>query len=196
MVVEKLCIDCREVLPADSFYRHGLKKDGLGTYCRECHKARDKKMREHRKRDAKERRDRNPELRCPTCGKTKPNSEFNLHTGSATGFASTCKGCRRLTLVRQKYGVSAEVYEEMMRRQHGLCAICGQQDRGFYRGTRKRLAVDHDHTTGFVRGLLCQDCNIMLGHGKHDTNVFLSAVEYVKRARALMLKSDIPLSWM
>lgn len=59
----------------------------------------------------------------------------------------------------KKFGITEEEYEALLKRQNGVCAICkGPPDTRW-----KRLAVDHDHVTREVRGLLCMVCNTMLG---------------------------------
>jgi Recombination endonuclease VII len=62
---------------------------------------------------------------------------------------------RRYGHLRWKFGLSREQFEEMMARQHGRCAICGDP--------LPSPRVDHDHKTGRVRGLLCDGCNRGLG---------------------------------
>ena len=77
------------------------------------------------------------------------------------------------------YGISLEAYEHMLASQSGLCAICkGPPMSG------KTLHVDHDHETDVVRGLLCQRCNLAIGHFQDDTSVLLAAVNYLNRAGA------------
>ena len=56
------------------------------------------------------------------------------------------------------YGISPETYYEMLQKQGNECAICKAKS------TRRAMAIDHDHTTGKVRGLLCDGCNMSLGH--------------------------------
>jgi hypothetical protein len=58
---------------------------------------------------------------------------------------------------RRHYGISLEYYNSMLAEQGGRCAICGSQ------AGKRRLSVDHDHTTNEIRGLLCTDCNFGLG---------------------------------
>ena len=72
------------------------------------------------------------------------------------------------------YGMEAEDYEEMFRRQGGVCAICGEPPTG------KDLAVDHCHTSGDVRGLLCTRCNIGLGYFKDDEERLKKAIAYLR----------------
>lgn len=78
-----------------------------------------------------------------------------------------------------KFGLTPGQYAKMLEAQDGLCAICRQPP-----GTH-RLAVDHDHSTGQIRGLLCAPCNVALG-GFHDDPARLrSAIAYLERSRDL-----------
>jgi hypothetical protein len=62
--------------------------------------------------------------------------------------------------------------------QKGCCAICGVHQNE--RSDGKDLAVDHDHETGEVRGLLCTNCNTGIGQLQEDPEVLLKAIEYLK----------------
>ena len=74
---------------------------------------------------------------------------------------------------KSRYGITLEDYNNMYEAQSGLCAIC------FKSSGTKRLSVDHNHTTGAVRGLLCHRCNTSLGLLNDDVNVLLSAIKYL-----------------
>lgn len=74
------------------------------------------------------------------------------------------------------YGITPERYAEMLHAQKGVCAVCDKPPRG-----DKSLAVDHCHTTGKVRGLLCIGCNVSLGHLGDDPDLIQALAEYVKR---------------
>lgn len=83
------------------------------------------------------------------------------------------------------YGLTAEEFHRLLQAQDGNCAICGLPPRGRANGRARperepRLHVDHDHTTGRVRGLLCGNCNTMIGLAGEDPKVLLKAVEYLK----------------
>lgn len=78
-------------------------------------------------------------------------------------------------VLRKKFGLSLEDYDAMMTKQDNRCAICGSYQ------TYKKLAVDHDHKTGKVRGLLCNDCNIGIGYLKDNEQTLENAIEYLKR---------------
>lgn len=82
--------------------------------------------------------------------------------------------------VTKTYGITAEEYDAIYRAQGGKCYICQRAT-----GARRRLAVDHDHGTGYVRGLLCKTCNYrVLGHLRDDTEAFQRAIEYINNPPA------------
>ncbi len=64
----------------------------------------------------------------------------------------------RKKVLKRKYGITINDYEQMLKQQNGVCKICKGLD-----PSGRRLAVDHCHTTGVVRGLLCPSCNTALG---------------------------------
>lgn len=72
------------------------------------------------------------------------------------------------------HGTPQEHYDKMLSDQGGACAICG---RGPTPG--RWLCVDHDHETGIVRGLLCVNCNTMLGQAHDDTLLLDRAIGYL-----------------
>lgn len=71
---------------------------------------------------------------------------------------------QRIAKQRERlYGISLTEYERRLEEQNGCCAICGKPETRVLFGRVCRLAVDHDHETGQVRGLLCSRCNCFLG---------------------------------
>ncbi len=64
----------------------------------------------------------------------------------------------RKKALKRKYNLTVEGYEQMLQHQNGVCKICKGLD-----PSGRRLAVDHCHTTGEIRGLLCPSCNTALG---------------------------------
>src|SRR5437660_11818004 len=73
-----------------------------------------------------------------------------------------------------QYGLTEEQYIAMYDQQCGLCAICGGSE------TNKRLAIDHDHTTGQVRALLCNKCNLTLGIVDDNAEKLRAMADYVE----------------
>jgi hypothetical protein len=76
---------------------------------------------------------------------------------------------------KKQYGISPEEYLAMLVKQGGVCFICGTDNWG------KRMAtIDHDHSTGVIRGLLCFRCNVALGLVDDDINVLSKMIDYLK----------------
>lgn len=91
---------------------------------------------------------------------------------------------QRRSNLKRHYGISIEEYESIAISQDGRCAICRcPPKRVKRRAVAYRLCVDHDHATGRVRGLLCNDCNRALGLLGDDPHVLLRAVGYLWRHR-------------
>jgi len=81
-----------------------------------------------------------------------------------------------------RYGLTEHDVQTMFEQQHGLCACCGNPEISIVRktGKIKMLHVDHDHTTGKIRGLLCQDCNMSLGHLQDSSERIQMLLDYAK----------------
>lgn len=86
---------------------------------------------------------------------------------------------RECTLQR-KYGITAVGYDEMFSDQNGVCKLCREPEKNMRRGKTLRLAVDHDHETGEVRGLLCGDCNRKLGMLIDNSGWLERAIRYAQ----------------
>jgi hypothetical protein len=80
--------------------------------------------------------------------------------------------------LKKNYGISLDQYDEMLSAQGGVCAICGDPPCGNY--SQLYLQVDHCHTTGRVRGLLCGPCNLGLGSLKDSPKLLRLAAEYLE----------------
>jgi len=73
----------------------------------------------------------------------------------------------------KQYGLTLEAYEQMYKIQNGQCSICSQP--------KKILSVDHDHSTGRVRGLLCKSCNHGLGFFYDNIALLMKAKLYLEK---------------
>lgn len=92
---------------------------------------------------------------------------------------SRCTTCSSIAShnarIMKQYGITPDEWNRLMNTQHGRCAICENPPK------QKRLAVDHDHHTGAVRGLLCSRCNDeLLGAAYHKIEVLQAAVRYLQ----------------
>ena len=79
--------------------------------------------------------------------------------------------------IRNTLGVTPEMYDAMYVSQAGKCAICATTEPG---GKRERFCIDHCHTTGTIRGLLCVSCNSGLGYFKDDVDRLNAAMTYLR----------------
>lgn len=78
-------------------------------------------------------------------------------------------------LLQKRYGITQEQYSQMLVAQDSRCKICAAPN-----GTHgRRLAIDHCHTTGEIRGLLCMNCNQGLGKFKDDLQLLDKAKDYL-----------------
>ncbi|MGC2429272.1 MAG: endonuclease VII domain-containing protein [Nitrososphaeraceae archaeon] len=78
--------------------------------------------------------------------------------------------------LQRKFGISLEDYNKLLKIQGNTCAICKEPC-----SSGKNLAVDHNHITGEVRGLLCEKCNQGIGALRENPELIMSAYEYLER---------------
>jgi hypothetical protein len=129
---------------------------------------------------------------CPKCKVYKPTNLFGAHNSKADRLRSWCKLCEvrkpgkhhreksSAASRRIRYGLTSEAYKELFEKQSGVCAICGKPETKILRGTVASLSVDHDHTTGAIRGLLCAACNVAIGQFKDSISLLERAIIYLR----------------
>jgi Recombination endonuclease VII len=79
----------------------------------------------------------------------------------------------------KQFGLTIEGYESLLRLQNHCCAICKEDGKGRGRGVLRPLSVDHCHTNGKTRGLLCGDCNTAIGLLRENVSNFQNAITYL-----------------
>ena len=75
------------------------------------------------------------------------------------------------------YGLTLKAYNELLEAQNFGCKICKAVVTD---SIRSNLSVDHNHKTNHVRGLLCGNCNRLLGYAKENQTILLRAIQYLK----------------
>ena len=150
------------------------KKPSITTSCEDCKLVRKEKRLE---------RIRNKQ--CVSC--TKPNENGKDQCDECCSKENArCKESLKTpdkyrrwksSQLKHLYGITIEEYEEILAEQNYKCEIC-QQPIGC---ENKRPYVDHDHETGALRGLLCQNCNSVLGLAHDSTEVLRRAAEYIEK---------------
>ena len=139
--------------------------------------------------------------KCRTCGVEKDLEEFykSGRKGRPEERHTECKECtkarhkdnycptaaRRRDLKRN-YNITLEEYDAMYERQGGKCAICPATEPG---GRWNHFAVDHDHETGAVRELLCNNCNTALGLMQDSSYLLRLAANYLDKHYGTRLRS-------
>ncbi len=78
--------------------------------------------------------------------------------------------------LKRDFGITLDDYNQMLFKQSGCCAICNIHHTEFSRA----LYVDHCHTTGKIRGLLCNSCNLVLGKIKDNITILKQSIKYLK----------------
>ena len=116
---------------------------------------------------------------CPGCLVEKERAEFRTPKGNRRTYCTPCeRNWHRQRRYLVKYGVTMDQYEALLAEQGGGCAICGSPTSGSE--VRPHLAIDHDHETGAVRGLLCTSCNAGLGHFQDSAARLSAAAAYLR----------------
>ena len=132
--------------------------------------------------------------RCSVCKETLPRAAFVLDRKGAALLSARCRPCsakyvkvwrannvdkvrrdQRASHVRREYGLGWEEYERMHQEQFGCCAICFSAI-----DLLKTTHVDHCHSSGRIRGLLCLQCNSGLGQFEDDTERLMRAIMYLR----------------
>ena len=80
----------------------------------------------------------------------------------------------------RRLGMTVKQYNALLRKQNFQCGICKTFDPGKNQFGNIRFAIDHDHKTGRIRGLLCQSCNHLLGKAHDSVELLQSAIEYLQ----------------
>jgi len=107
------------------------------------------------------------------------------------GRGSYCKRCHAIEVRERKYGVSHVTMQDILYAQGNRCAICKRKresDNG------REWAVDHDHETGAIRGILCANCNGGLGMFQDSVVVLRGAIDYLERADACASEPPVRLN--
>lgn len=152
-----VCTICSIIKPMDNFYRDKTKPFGYHQNCKQCQA---KRVKAKRKQDMVWR-----QKQCERSKKWRlENPERNY------------RSVRNATL-KIKYGITFDQYVEMFNKQGCQCAVCGEKESKGY----GKMAVDHDHITGKIRGILCQPCNTSIGKMQENPVLIRKLAEYIEK---------------
>jgi len=159
----KICSRCRRYLSCDNFYINSATSTGLSGYCKDCDKKR-KKTPEYRVKANETQRKyykNNPEYR------ERAREYARQRTPEE----------KRQQDLKKNYNMTLEDFMLILEQQRGCCAICGTNDP--YSRHINGWCVDHNHNTGRVRGILCHQCNVAVGHLQDSPELCDNAAQYL-----------------
>ena len=169
----KRCRICNETKAFDAFYAMKGMRDGYRNECKACNLA---------ERAAKYAAD--PEMQSRARQRVRDwqaeNRERYLAEQAQYKREGRLKLAARKSHLKRTFGITPEEYEARLAEQAGGCAVCGRPPK-----EGKSLHVDHDHGSGYVRGLLCFSCNAALGHFQDDLDRLDAALMYVAMKRRI-----------
>ena len=155
----KKCSDCKVKKPISDFSKHKQHKDGLHSWCKNCLSKRNKTYQKKWRDSGKANITRNKWYE-------NNRDKYNqMHLKSR---------------LKRHYNLTLQQFNQMLEQQKGVCAICRQPETF---KNRKYLTIDHNHQTGKIRGLLCHNCNLLLGHSKENLATLYAAISYLKNGK-------------
>ncbi len=193
----KKCTICGEEKPLSQFVRNYKAKDGHLSVCKDCRNKKRGLSRTPKSNRAQRSVEHLRILRelkasvsvgmkpCANCLAVKPLDSFHGHANFPDGKQSWCAKCMKADQKEKgrnrryswTYGLTVAEYDEMLEHQAYGCAICGTTVPG---GKGNHFRVDHDHTTGTVRGLLCNSCNMGIGQLGDNSDRLIKAANYLR----------------
>jgi hypothetical protein len=163
------CTVCGETKPLDDFSKHPKGMAGRLSWCKVCGNAK-----------ARERYNQNRDLCCSRRRESKREYDQRRYAEMIERGEKPKRDpikAKNSYLLRN-YGISYEQYLQLLESQNHECAICGAQESDRKGGD---LVVDHCHSSGKVRGMLCQKCNLMLGNANDCIGTLEQAVLYLRK---------------
>lgn len=132
---------------------------------------------------------------CSFCHRELSLDYFHKDSSSSDNLYCYCKECvslknkkytrnpedSRKNHLKKTFNLTEKDYNNLLEKQHGVCAICGKPEISLYKGAIRNLAIDHNHKTGEIRGLLCRNCNLGVGYFNDNIETIEKVLQYLKR---------------
>ena len=182
-VLTKTCVSCKIEKEFVCFWNNKRNKDGKENRCVDCTRTFLSTKKESLKESQRKWREKNKErLRLEHQARRAKDPERDKAIKQK--YREANKDKRTNYELVKKYGITLEEYNQMSAAQNNVCDICKEPEtRRHQNGTLCRLAVDHDHFTGKVRGLLCWRCNSAMGSFEERNVPILNIEEYLEKHR-------------
>jgi hypothetical protein len=179
----KKCGRCKEYKLFSEFGKHRSMTYGLSNYCRicACKSSKISRKKNYNKEDRHNKYILNKD-------KYDESGKKYYHEHKDHKMKYALENRRKIKHNNlKKYNISIEDYEEKLDKQNGVCAICECAEEAKTQDNKRirMLAVDHNHTTGQVRGLLCTKCNTALGLLREDKSIIIKALAYLDEYKTI-----------
>lgn len=180
----KQCTKCQNYKETSDFHKFSKAQDGLKPWCKVC--VREYDLVEDDPKRIMPRKIQGEKIHCRKCERYLDKTDFpKLRKNGKYLTYTYCLECDNLIghLGNLKnYGLTRDDYVNMEKSQNGVCKICGEPEKH-----RKRLSVDHDHACcsgskscgKCIRGLLCSNCNRVLGQVNDNVETLQTMIEYL-----------------
>ena len=169
------CSRCFTFKPWSAFHKckNGVK--GHFSFCKECRKNNVPAQHYKNRIDDFGRE-------CAKCHRYLPWKLFYSHKGCPRDKHTRCIECSIVDVKLRTFNITEQEYKDLLEAHNGICAICGQQETFINQqtGLLQQLSIDHCHTTGKVRGLLCQSCNFAIGCAQDSVGIIESMIHYIE----------------
>lgn len=191
----KKCLECEETKVLSEFRKS---KKYYNSYCIPCER---KRGRENQQRNRVANKtvviDWTEAKKCRVCLEIKTKGDFQLDRTTKDSLKGICKICcaeeqkffhianpvaRRRVMkkanIKANFGVTLDDKEDLINFQGRCCAVCGGNTPS--KNLKRGWALDHNHETGEIRGVLCYNCNVGLGMAKDSEDILLKMIAYLK----------------
>lgn len=171
----KICKTCKIEKSDDNFYIDPRYKSGHAPECKSC-KVEYRKQWNKIHKESNNLKSRMYDLAHPEEKRIRNKNYYEKNKEKSLAYS-------RIYSRNKTYGITEEIYNTILNKQGGGCAICGLKETAVGKITKrvKPLSVDHDHNTGKIRGLLCEKCNHGLGWFMDNKELLINAVNYLER---------------
>jgi hypothetical protein len=177
------CSKCGEMKPADCFYRDRSRTRGRCCECKACSSDRIKKHREAREKEYDMITDAllkaGYEKVCKRCKRLLPCGMFSRGLRNLDYLRTYCRECDSKCKTKRQYGLTDEVLDKMLSVETCQMPGCGKKLE-----ERCSTHIDHCHTSGKVRAVLCRRCNTMLGYVQKTPHLLQPMLNYIAKHKA------------
>lgn len=179
----KLCSKCKLTKESHEFGLNPKTSSGLKSWCKKCnqeagrlYQALNKEASSVKKKLYRDINRDKIKLQKHTSHMKHRDKILAKHKEYRKNNQAKVKKTLRNSFLKKTYGLTLDTYSELLSAQNNVCAICNKAN-----ASGRSLHVDHNHSTGKIRELLCNSCNSAIGYAKEDISVLERIILYLKK---------------